>query len=305
MTVFARSAAAERVHELQARIREMQSSRPSTKSLAISPLFAGLLPDGMFKAGAAYSISGSTTLAMAMLAAPSAAGAWCGVVSVPEFGAQAAAGHGIDLDRLVLVPFPGDQWLAVTAAIVDVLTVVVLRPSGRVSDGDAGRLAARLRKREAALLTLGDWPGVEARLTLGRSEWEGIGAGHGLLRRRRVEVHVDSHGRRTRSTWVALPDAVAVPPAAMPRAAPTAMPTAVPSAVPDLAERGTRNWGGPQSPAPTRRDNDAAAGHWGVVDHLRSVPRTAQSGGRTAQDERREVRSAADLLHALPSEQAG
>ncbi|MCU1438529.1 MAG: hypothetical protein JWP66_1616 [Naasia sp.] len=270
MPAFALSSAAaadEKVRELQARIREMQSTRLTTKSLATSPLLAGLLPDGMLKAGAAYAISGSTTLAMAMLAAPSAAGAWCGVVGVPEFGAQAAVGHGIDLDRLVLVPSPGDQWLAVAAAIVDVLTVVVLRPSGRVSDGDAGRLAARLRKREAALITLGDWPGAEARLTLGRSEWEGIGTGHGLLRRRRVEVHVDSHGRRTRSAWVALPDGVPVPPAAVP--------------ADDIVERGA--WLGPQPPVPTRRDSDVAAERWG----------------------RARATQVAELPHALPSTRAG
>jgi len=208
VTAFAlssRAAADEKVRELQARIREMQSTRLPTKTIATSPLFAGLLPDGMMRAGASYSVLGSTTLAMAMLSAPSAAGAWCAVVGVPEFGAQAAAANGIDLERLVLVPDPGDQWLPVTAALVDVLPVVVLRPAGRISDGDAERLAARLRKREAALITLGDWPGCEASLRIVRSEWEGIGAGHGILRGRRVEVAVESRGMRTRSRWIRLP----------------------------------------------------------------------------------------------------
>lgn len=208
MTAFALSSAAaadEKVRELQARIREMQSTRLTTKSLATHPLFAGLLPDGMLRAGAAYSVLGSTTLAMAMLSAPSAAGSWCAVVGVPEFGAQAAAAYGIELERLVLVPDPGDQWLAVTAALVDVLPVVVLRPAGRVGDADAGRLAARLRKREAALITLGDWPGCEASLRIVRTEWEGIGTGTGILRGRRVEVAVESRGMRTRLRWVRLP----------------------------------------------------------------------------------------------------
>jgi len=208
VTAFALSSAAaadEKVRELQARIREMQSTRLPTKTLATSPLFAGILPDGMLRAGASYSILGSTTLAMALLSGPSAAGSWCAVVGVPEFGAQAALAQGIDLDRLVLVPDPGDQWLPVTAALVDVLPAVVLRPSGRISDGDAGRLAARLRKREAALIVLGDWPGAEASLRIVRSEWEGIGEGVGLLRGRRVEVAVESRGLRSRSRWVRLP----------------------------------------------------------------------------------------------------
>ena len=98
MTAFAlssRAAADEKVRELQARIREMQSTRLPTKTLATSPLFAGILPDGMLRAGASYSILGSTTLAMALLSGPSAAGSWCAVVGVPEFGAQAALAQGI------------------------------------------------------------------------------------------------------------------------------------------------------------------------------------------------------------------
>ena len=194
-----------RVRELQSRIREMQSTTLQTKALATHPMFAGLLPDGMMRAGSAYSIHGSLSLAMTMLAAPSAAGAWCGVIGVPEFGVQAALAHGIDLDRLVLVPDPGEQWLAVTAAIVDVLTVVVVRPQRRVSDSDASRLASRLRKREAALISLGDWPGSEARLTLRSSQWSGIGDGHGMITGRRADVVVETRGRPARSKYVWLP----------------------------------------------------------------------------------------------------
>src|SRR4051794_41956657 len=84
----------------------MQSTRLPPKTLATSPLFAGILPDGMLRAGASYSILGSTTLAMALLSGPSAAGSWCAVVGVPEFGAQAALAQGIDLERLGLVPRP-------------------------------------------------------------------------------------------------------------------------------------------------------------------------------------------------------
>jgi hypothetical protein len=113
----------------------------------------------------------------------------------------------------------------------------VLRPAGRVTDADAGRLAARLRKREAALITLGDWPGSEASLRIVRSEWEGIGSGTGILRGRRVEVAVESRGR-TRSRWIRLtgPDAGArveetAPSSAAPAPAPVLpmYPVAVPA----------------------------------------------------------------------------
>ena len=51
---------------------------------------------------------------------------------VPEFGVEAAAQHGVDLERLVLVPRPGDQWMAVTAAIADIMGVPLVRDAAIV-----------------------------------------------------------------------------------------------------------------------------------------------------------------------------
>ena len=84
------------VHELQSRIRQMQATKLESRTLQTHPALAPLLPGGSLKAGAAYSVRGSTTLLMAMLAGPSAAGAWCGVVGMPDFGAEAAGRFGID-----------------------------------------------------------------------------------------------------------------------------------------------------------------------------------------------------------------
>jgi hypothetical protein len=147
-------------------------------------------------------------LLMTLLAAPSAAGSWCAVVGVPEFGVEAASHFGIDLDRLVLVPRPGDQWLAVTAAIADVMGVVVTRPPRRASDSSVSRLAARLRKRGTTLLVLGSWPQTEAMLSLSHSQWHGIGDGFGHLSSREVTVTVTSRMTgRPRSARLVLPDA--------------------------------------------------------------------------------------------------
>lgn len=195
------------VLELQARIRQMQSTKLDTRSLPTHPALAALLPGGGLKQGAAYSVDRSTTLLMALLAGPSAAGSWCGVVGVPEFGIEAAAGYGIDLDRLVLVPNPGDQWLAVTAAIADVLTVVVTRPPRQTSDSTVARLAARLRQRGSTLIVLGPWPQTDAMLSIEQSRWSGIGAGHGHLAAREATVTVSTRaGGRPRSARLWLPD---------------------------------------------------------------------------------------------------
>lgn len=194
------------VKELQSRIRDMQATTLETKSLATLPAFAAALPGGSLKQGAAYSVEGSMSLAMGLLAGPSAEGAWCGVVGVPEFGAEAAAGIGIDLERLVLVPSPAEHWLTVTAALVDVLTVVLTRPPASVSSADVSRLGARLRQRGAALVVLGEWPQAEARLSLRSSRWEGLGSGHGYLRSREALVDVVGRaGTRVRTVRMSMP----------------------------------------------------------------------------------------------------
>ena len=160
--------------------------------LETHPALAGLV---QLRAGGSYGVD-SADLALALMAGPSSAGGWCAVVGVADFGAEAAAALGVDLNRTVLVPDPGEQWLEVTAALVDVATVVVVRPSGRVTEQVAEKLGARLRLRSAALVAWGDWPRCEVRLTTLEPSWSGVGEGHGHLRARRilVEAHRGSGG---------------------------------------------------------------------------------------------------------------
>lgn len=185
------------VQELQARIRAMQATSLGTRTLPTHPVLAPLLPGGALKAGAAYAVPGSLALAMLLLAGPGAAGAWCGVVGVPDFGIEAAAGLGIDLDRLVLIPDPGEHWLAVTAQIADVLPLVLVRPPGPTTPGETARLASRLRQRGATLVALGDWPQAEATLEVEASTWTGLGTGAGYLAGREALVAVTA--RQVRS----------------------------------------------------------------------------------------------------------
>ena len=122
-------------------------------------------------AGATYAVD-SASLALALAAGASQAGEWVGFAGCADFGAEAAAELGIELSRTVLVPDPGEHWLEVTAALVDVLRVVVLRPPASVDERTAGILDSRLRTRSAVLVVHGHWPRVEARL-----ERRGVRAG--------------------------------------------------------------------------------------------------------------------------------
>jgi hypothetical protein len=200
-----------RAGELE-RARHLQGTRDSECVLEVLPALADLLPDGGLKPGCAYSVVGSTALVAAVIASPSSTGAWCGVVGMPGFAAEGAAGLGVDLERVVFVPHPGREWINVVAALADALTVVVVRPPRRVSDAEAARLSARLRQRRSVLVTYGAWPHTEATLRVTGSDWLGLGEGHGHLTARRVEVAIVGRGRalRPRRAALWLPDQVGV-----------------------------------------------------------------------------------------------
>jgi hypothetical protein len=208
LTLSSPAPAGEEIRALQSRIQQMQATKLDTRSVPTHPALTGLLPGGSLRSGAAYSVEQSTALVMTLMAGPSAEGIWCGVVGMPDFGVEAASRFGIDLERLALVPHPGDEWLTVTAAMADVVGVVVTRPPGRVTDSAMARLQARIRQRDATLIVLGDWPQSEATLRITESSWSGIGRGHGHLRGRQAMVSVTARGRagRPRRARLWLPD---------------------------------------------------------------------------------------------------
>lgn len=202
---------AERIDELRDRIRGMERTRLDDRALPTSAALSDLLPRGALVAGGSYAVEGSTALALELAREPQRAGAWCAVVGVPDLGVEAAAAQGLDLDRLVLVPRPGEQWMPVVSALVDAVGVVIVQPPPRtrVSEAMATRLASRLRQREGVLIALGSWPRAQARLSIVESDWAGIGSGFGHLAARQVTVASGSpawQGRqRSRRIW--LPDA--------------------------------------------------------------------------------------------------
>ncbi|MFB2582038.1 hypothetical protein ACEXQD_12380 [Herbiconiux sp. P15] len=208
LSISSPAPAGDEISALRSRIQQMQATKLDSRSVRTHPALEQLLPGGSLRAGSAYSVERSTALVMALMAGPSADGVWCGVVGMPDFGLEAAAGFGIDLERLALVPDPGEEWLTITAAMADVVGVVVTRPPKRVPDSAVARLQARIRQREALLIVLGDWPQSEATLRITESRWAGIGAGHGYLAGRQATVTATARGGmgRPRRARLWLPD---------------------------------------------------------------------------------------------------
>jgi hypothetical protein len=181
--------ASSRIHELQQRVQRMQGLAVS-RTLESLPGLSGVI---QLRTGEAYAVD-SPSLATALAAGPSQAGEWIAFVGIPDIGLEAAAHFGIDLERTVVVPRPGEFWLSVTASLLDVATVVVLKPPVPVSAQQAERLKARIRMKDAALVCWGEWPRSDATLTITESSWLGLGRGHGRLAARRVVVSVREGG---------------------------------------------------------------------------------------------------------------
>jgi hypothetical protein len=176
----------------------------SAPPLPVHPALREVLPSGL-RRGSTMAVSGSISLLLALLGAASADGAWCALVGFPRISAEAAAEYGMDLRRLAIIPSAGTGWTTAIGALLDAVDVVATRPP-RLVPGDVRRLAARVRSREAVLLSYGEWPGADVRLRAADGQWTGLGQGYGRLQARRLEVHAEGKGPaarpRSASLWL-------------------------------------------------------------------------------------------------------
>ncbi|MHA3700912.1 hypothetical protein ACXR2U_01905 [Jatrophihabitans sp. YIM 134969] len=211
-------------------------------ALPVDPAFAPLLPGGL-RRGTSVGVAGgvaSTSLTLSLVGAAVAAGSWCALVGLPPLTAEAVEGFGLELSRVAVVPAASltrgsatAGWTTAVGALVDAVDLVVVRPPGRLPDGDVRRLTARARSRGAVLVVLTPggigWPGLDVRLSADHVAWAGHDApagagsrGHGRLRARRVDLR--SHGRGAPSPplplWLPGPSG-GVEPVAPPVAVPT------------------------------------------------------------------------------------
>jgi hypothetical protein len=207
----------------------------SDQVLPVDQALHGLLPHRGLRRGGVVAIApapGATSLLLALLARASREGVWTGMVGriAGELGVVAAAELGVVVNHLVLVPDPGLELLRVVGILADGLDVLAVAGDGlaRVTPLQAQRMAGRLRQRGAALLVRGAWPGAEVVLRPVVVDVDGLGAGHGRLRHRRLLVEATGPAvPRPRRRELLLPAAdggLAVAPPAVP-----ARPVAVPA----------------------------------------------------------------------------
>lgn len=229
-----------------------------TDSVPVPEPLSGLLPGGLHRGEAAAlttrhgELPGEQHpdyLALALLAEALNAGLWCAVVGVPDLGLGALAGmlgpalpaapvpgsaatraalRQAALDRLLMVPDPGDQWAEAVAVLAAGVDLLLVRPATPVSTHIANRVDARLRPlrprrspkphtgttHAAALLVIGGWPSARLSMHVARADWtglDGIGptAGTGRLTGCRATVVAQGWATagRPRAARLWLPDA--------------------------------------------------------------------------------------------------
>lgn len=177
---------------------------------ALAPLF----PGGVLSRGSVVQVTGSTSLVLALAAAASQEGAWCALAALPHVGWRAAAGAGLDLDRVAAVPVPGPDAVSVVGALVDGFDVLVVGGSPALTDRDRRLVAARIRTRGAVLLSTHPWPGAHVVLQATRPAWQGLGQGWGHLTEQEVTVRAAGRAGAARSGEIRVrvgPDGVRPP----------------------------------------------------------------------------------------------
>lgn len=182
----------------------------SSSALPVPDGLSQLMPHGL-RRGSTIAVTSSVSLLLTLLGGPSAHGAWTAMVGMPSISAEAATAAGVNLERLALINNPdggwtGASWTTAVGVLLDAVDVVVARPgaspSAGVSAGDARRLTARARSKDAVLVLFGQraesWPALELRLSARHGSWIGIGDGYGRLTQRQLLVTATGKGRSAR-----------------------------------------------------------------------------------------------------------
>jgi len=200
---MARIVTASQRAQLAAVQRQVEGVAARERTLPVVPALGGLLPQGVQR-GSVVGCAGpaAVSLALAVMAGASQAGAWVVAAGLPGLGLAAAEEMGVVAARLVQVvepaaePWDDARWGDVLAAMVDGFDMVLVGPGAQgVRPATARRVTARLQARGAVMVCVGA-PAFGADLLLGseQHQWAGLGDGHGVATSRRVAAVLE--GRR-------------------------------------------------------------------------------------------------------------
>ena len=156
--------------------------------LPVPPALSELFPEGGLRRGSTVQVGGGMSVLLALAGAAMGEESWCALVDLPDAGLAAAAGLGLPLGRVVVVPRPGPDAPVVLATVADGFDVLVLGRGAGLAERDRRSLASRLRVRGAVLLTTQAWAGADVVLQVVSRSWTGIGRGDGLLRTGELEL---------------------------------------------------------------------------------------------------------------------
>jgi hypothetical protein len=180
------------------------------RSVALGGALAELVPDGAVVRGSVLRVAGtpgagSTTVAFELAAAFTALGEWAAAVDLDgTLGPLAAGEAGVALERFAVVRrVPPARWATVVAALLEGVSLVVAEVPRGIGLGDARRLVARAREREAVLVVAEThgvvWPaGAAFGVYAAGSVWDGLGCDSGFLTDRRLQVRVVGRGAAAR-----------------------------------------------------------------------------------------------------------
>ncbi|WNI13689.1 hypothetical protein RIU96_04505 [Corynebacterium sp. Z-1] len=197
---------AERIAELRSRMADMgahapQRVLPDADVLGVGDQFHRVLPDGGVPRRAVTHISDTPALVVEIIDCVTAEGGFAAVVGWPELSYAGVA----TLERVIAVPEPGIDPLAVAGVLVEGLDLVVLHTPQplNLSPVRARPLLARVRKGKAALLTVNARvPSPALSITGTLAGFHGIGRGAGRIVG--MDMRVEAAGRRTASTVITL-----------------------------------------------------------------------------------------------------
>lgn len=201
---------AAQIAELRAKMAALggEVPRPVVESegvLAVGGPLSHVLPNGGLPRGAVTHCSDTPALVVEIIGQVAAAGGYAGVVGWPELS---YAGVGRDgLERVIAVPEPGIEDIAVAGVLAEGLDLVVMRTRAplALTPVRARPLLARLRKGSAALLAVNTTvPSPALSVTGTITAFHGIGEGRGRIAGIDVRVRAERKGARPASATLTL-----------------------------------------------------------------------------------------------------